>query len=116
MAMFADDLARLCEKLGLIKPVVICHSMGGTIVLELAAAIPGSCFNRSPRAPQHVLASAFANRIMQYDVTSATTGCRVPVAHIGDITTAISHSDLTRFQDLTPQEARLGYNHLREWK
>lgn len=56
-----------------------------------------------PRAPQHVLASAFANHITEYDGTSAATGCRVPVAHIGDITTAVSHSDVTRFQDLTPQ-------------
>jgi pimeloyl-ACP methyl ester carboxylesterase len=56
-----------------------------------------------PRAPQYVLVSAFANHITQYDGTSAATGCRVPVAHIGDISTEISQSDLTRFQDLTPQ-------------
>jgi pimeloyl-ACP methyl ester carboxylesterase len=40
MAAFADDLAWLCEKLRLIKPIVIGHSMGGSIVLELAARYP----------------------------------------------------------------------------
>jgi pimeloyl-ACP methyl ester carboxylesterase len=40
MPSFADDLAWLCEKLGLIKPIVIGHSMGGSIVLELAAGYP----------------------------------------------------------------------------
>jgi pimeloyl-ACP methyl ester carboxylesterase len=159
MAMFAGDLAWLCEKLRLIKPVVIGHSMGGSIALELAARYPDvpasivllnsfvfmppaildmekmvldrikgseyvAAYREStarlfiptdenqvkerflashPRAPQHVLTSAFANHITQYDGTSAATGCHVPVAHIGDITTAISHSDLAHFQDLTPQ-------------
>jgi pimeloyl-ACP methyl ester carboxylesterase len=40
MAIFANDLAWLCEKLRLIKPVVIGHSMGGNIALELAARYP----------------------------------------------------------------------------
>ena len=159
MAIFADDLAWLCEKLRLIKPVVIGHSMGGSIALELAARYPDvpasivllnsfvfmppaildmqkmvsdgikgldyvAVYRESsarlfipthedqvkerflashPRAPQHVLASAFVNHTTQYDGTSAAAGCHVPVAHIGDITTAISHSDLAHFQNLTPQ-------------
>ena len=159
MAVFADDLAWLCERLGLIKPIMVGHSMGGNIALELAARhphVPGSivllnsvvfmpqaivdmqkmvldaisgsdyvaAYRESisrmfiptddvskkehflashPKAPQHVLTSAFVNHITQYDGTSAATGCRVPVAHIGDVTTAVSHSDLTRFQQLTPQ-------------
>jgi pimeloyl-ACP methyl ester carboxylesterase len=37
---FADDLAWLCQELGLYKPGVIGHSMGGTIVLDLAARYP----------------------------------------------------------------------------
>jgi pimeloyl-ACP methyl ester carboxylesterase len=40
MAAFADDLAWRCEKLRLIKPIVIGHSMGGSIILELAASYP----------------------------------------------------------------------------
>ena len=34
---FADDLAWLCRQLGLSKPVVVGHSMGGLVALELAA-------------------------------------------------------------------------------
>jgi pimeloyl-ACP methyl ester carboxylesterase len=55
-----------------------------------------------PRAPQHVLTSAFVNHT-EYDGISAAARCRVPVAHIGDVTTAISRSDLAHFQKLTPQ-------------
>jgi hypothetical protein len=43
------------------------------------------------------------SHITQYDGTSAATGCRVPVARIGDVTTAISHSDLAHLPQLTPQ-------------
>src|SRR5260370_14890319 len=158
MAAFADDLAWFCEKLRLIKPIVIGHSMGGNIVLELAARYPevpasivllnsfvfmpqaildmqkavldgirGSGYVAAyrestsrlfiptddgpkkehflashPRAPQHVLTSTFVNHVTEYDGTSAAAGCRVSVAHIGDVTTAISHSDLAYFQKLTP--------------
>jgi pimeloyl-ACP methyl ester carboxylesterase len=37
---FADDLVWLCGQLGLEKPIVIGHSMGGNIALELAARYP----------------------------------------------------------------------------
>ncbi len=40
IAGFADDLAWLCEEIGLRAPVVIGHSMGGAIALELAARHP----------------------------------------------------------------------------
>jgi pimeloyl-ACP methyl ester carboxylesterase len=40
MSGFADDLAWLCGHLGLDKPVVVGHSMGGVIALQLAAEHP----------------------------------------------------------------------------
>lgn len=40
-AGFADDLAWLCERIGLDAPLVVGHSMGGTIALELGARHPG---------------------------------------------------------------------------
>jgi pimeloyl-ACP methyl ester carboxylesterase len=45
MTAFADDLVWLCEQIGLKKPVVIGHSMGGVIAVELTArfpAVPGA--------------------------------------------------------------------------
>jgi pimeloyl-ACP methyl ester carboxylesterase len=40
MTAFADDLVWLCNQLGVKKPVVIGHSMGGVIAVELAARFP----------------------------------------------------------------------------
>jgi pimeloyl-ACP methyl ester carboxylesterase len=37
---FADDLARLCQDVGIEKPVVVGHSLGGMIAVELAARYP----------------------------------------------------------------------------
>jgi pimeloyl-ACP methyl ester carboxylesterase len=45
MADFADDLAWLCGQLEAEKPIVVGHSMGGTVALVLAArhpALPGA--------------------------------------------------------------------------
>jgi pimeloyl-ACP methyl ester carboxylesterase len=39
MQVFGDDLAALCAALGLVKPIVIGHSMGGNIALWLWGAI-----------------------------------------------------------------------------
>lgn len=38
--VFADDVAALCGALGLRKPVIVGHSMGGAIALSLAARHP----------------------------------------------------------------------------
>jgi pimeloyl-ACP methyl ester carboxylesterase len=40
MAGFADDLAWLCRRLGVERPVVIGHSMGGVVTLVMAAQYP----------------------------------------------------------------------------
>lgn len=40
MAGFVDDLAWLCQQLGVARPVVVGHSMGGVIALKLAAHYP----------------------------------------------------------------------------
>jgi len=37
---FADDLARFCEHVGIARPVVVGHSLGGGIAVELAARYP----------------------------------------------------------------------------
>ena len=37
---FADDLARLCAKVAIEKPVVVGHSLGGMIAVDLAARYP----------------------------------------------------------------------------
>ena len=36
----ADDVASLCRRLAISKPVVVGHSLGGMIAIELAAAHP----------------------------------------------------------------------------
>ena len=40
MPDYAEDLAWLCKRLGLVQPVVVGHSMGGNVGLELAARYP----------------------------------------------------------------------------
>jgi pimeloyl-ACP methyl ester carboxylesterase len=40
IAGYADDIVWLCKELDVINPVVIGHSMGGLVVLELAARFP----------------------------------------------------------------------------
>jgi len=40
MRVFADDLAWMCERLELAKPVVVGHSIGGIVAFDLAARYP----------------------------------------------------------------------------
>lgn len=40
MQTFADDLAWICDQIGVEKPVVIAHSMGGIVAFDLAARYP----------------------------------------------------------------------------
>jgi pimeloyl-ACP methyl ester carboxylesterase len=40
MAAFSDDIAWLCDQLGVRQPVIIGHSMGGVIALDVAARFP----------------------------------------------------------------------------
>ncbi|MDI7863009.1 alpha/beta hydrolase [Rhizobiaceae bacterium n13] len=40
MQVFADDVAWTCGELGLVKPIVVGHSMGGIVAFELAARYP----------------------------------------------------------------------------
>jgi pimeloyl-ACP methyl ester carboxylesterase len=40
MRAFADDLAWMCSQLGLDRPVVVGHSLGGLVALELAGTYP----------------------------------------------------------------------------
>jgi len=41
IAAYADDIAYIIEQVGLSKVIAVGHSMGGVIVLQLAAAHPG---------------------------------------------------------------------------
>ena len=40
IGVLADDLAWVCEQIGLEKPVIIGHSMGGIVAFDLAARYP----------------------------------------------------------------------------
>ncbi len=40
MRVFADDVAWMCAQLGAVRPVVVGHSLGGLVALDLAGAHP----------------------------------------------------------------------------
>ncbi len=156
VAGFADDLAWLCEQLGVATPVVIGHSMGGVVALELAArhpdlpaaivildapivpaqalrdgvaplteALRGPNYREAQRgfvanmlflpsddqarkaqivdqmssAPQHVMASAFAESF-SWDSDAAAAACAVPALLIN---AAAPLAQAERFRELCPQ-------------
>jgi pimeloyl-ACP methyl ester carboxylesterase len=41
MQGFADDVAFICDHLGLAKTIIIGHSMGGIVAFDLASRYPG---------------------------------------------------------------------------
>ncbi|MGI3903135.1 MAG: alpha/beta fold hydrolase [Janthinobacterium lividum] len=41
-SVYVEDLSWLCERLRLDRPIVVGHSLGGTIALELAAKVPSA--------------------------------------------------------------------------
>jgi pimeloyl-ACP methyl ester carboxylesterase len=53
MAGFADDIAWQCAELGLHRPVVIGHSLGGAISLDLCAP-SGAGIGRRAELPRGV--------------------------------------------------------------
>ena len=52
MAAFAEDLAWLCTELALTKPVVVSHSMGGNVALELLQVFQSSRVDRADLLPR----------------------------------------------------------------
>ena len=70
MTGFADDVAWLCEQADVERPVLVGHSMGGTVVLDVAAR----------RAPRVVVMLDAAPG--DWDGEAARRACRVPVLHI----------------------------------
>ena len=156
VAGFADDLAWLCDRLRVAKPVVVGHSMGGNVAFELArrhpallaavvaldsaivrpdwlasearqhvAGLRGPDYREVQRRyaeefflptddgqlkarliaglsslPQHVTLSAWEQHLLVWDGEEAAAACRVPALLISSGTPL---SDLSRFQELTPQ-------------
>jgi pimeloyl-ACP methyl ester carboxylesterase len=73
IAGFADDIAWLCRELGLAKPVIVGHSMGGMTAIEVAARHPDlPCAIVACDAPVAVPA------LLASDITAITGELRKP--------------------------------------
>ena len=116
--LFADDLAWTCHRIGLEKPVVVGHSMGGIVAFDFREAlrryaanslfIPTDDGERKRRilgsmssTPQHVMVSAFEG-LRDFDPTEATGGLAVPAVYVA-ADELKPRSDMSRFHELAPQ-------------
>jgi pimeloyl-ACP methyl ester carboxylesterase len=93
VALLADDLAWLCYELGLFRPVLLGHGLGGLVALDLAARYPdlpaaivavlAAPVSSAALAtlPQHAAVSLLEN-VSACDIAAAAHGCVVPVLRI----------------------------------
>jgi pimeloyl-ACP methyl ester carboxylesterase len=79
VAGFAEDIVWLCRQLGVEKPVIIGHSMGGNVALDLAVSYPAfaaaivmidSCIVPRPGLVENLKEAAEALRGPEYRETS----------------------------------------------
>ncbi len=98
VALLADDLAWLCYELGLYRPVVLGHGLGGMVALDLAARyrdLPSAIVVVArARAGQAMPAAAAQLPFSHHEVVpllenisiwahvAATRGCSVPVLYV----------------------------------
>ncbi len=93
---FADDLAWTCGQLGLEKPVVVGHSLGGEVSLALAAAFPD--LPSAVVLMDSTIVPPPERAAFVYD-TAAAAACKVPVLYIDAGT---PNTNLERFGELCP--------------
>jgi pimeloyl-ACP methyl ester carboxylesterase len=86
---FADDVAWLCEQVGVRHPILVGHSMGGTVVLDVAARYP-----ELPRAVVMLDAAPIVgsspSAAVAAEVGAALTGPDGPAARAALIEHAVS--------------------------
>lgn len=118
MQAFADDLAWLCERLGLAKPVVIGHSMGGIVAFDLAArypalpsavvmldaavVLPSATRAAIPQFLEKLRGSDYREVLRDYDAATAAGSLAVPGLYIA-ADELQPRSDMARFHEMFPQ-------------
>jgi pimeloyl-ACP methyl ester carboxylesterase len=93
VSAFADDVAWLCEQLGIEQPVLVGHSMGGTVVLEVAARHPElpSAVVTVDSAPIVANSDAAETAAALVDVFAGPDGPATRAALIEQTTSALTH-------------------------